>query len=376
MTTDARPLRILLAPSAFHPSRGGVEELTLQLAREYLRQGHHASVVVHHHPADLPDRDIVEGVMVHRIPFDLPGSRLGPLLRYPGALREQLRALDNIGPQPDVVHVQCASNQVVPLSLWTSRHRLPLVISTQGEVTMDAGRVYQNSVQMRASLRLGSRRAAALTACSRRAGDDAAAVASRFTGCQVVPNGVDPGQWRVTPLPGTPSFAAWGRHVPQKGFDLLLSAFERVRTTLPDAVLRIGGDGPEHERLRAMAGPGVSFLGPLDRAGVQQLLSVSRVAVVPSRLEPFGIVGVEAMACGRGVVWSTIGGLVDATGGLGQSADPNDAQALGEAMLRAYLHPVNPATARAHAQSLSWERIGNQYLELYRAVQGAGETVS
>ncbi len=369
MTRDDQALRILLAPSAFHPSRGGVEELTLQLAREYQRQGHDVSVVVHRHPAELPAQDVVDGVAVHRASFDLPGSRPSRLLRHPLLLRQQIRALEALGPVPDVAHVQCASNQVLPLALWTSKHRVPFVLTTQGEVTMDAGRVYQKSLQMRTTLRFGSGRADVLTACSRRAADDAATVATPFSGCTVVPNGVDPTQWRVTPLPESPAFGAWGRHVPQKGFDLLLAAFARVRVKLPDAVLRIGGDGPEHDRLRAMAGPGVHFVGPLDRAGVQGLLNQSRVAVVPSRLEPFGIVGVEAMACGRGVVWSTIGGLSDATGGLGYRADPNDTEALARAMVQAHQNPVDPGKARAHAESLSWERIGQMYLDIYRSLR-------
>ncbi|QNF93453.1 glycosyltransferase family 4 protein [Janibacter sp. YB324] len=370
MTGRERPLRVWLAPSAFHPSRGGVEELTLQLAREYLARGHEVTVVVHRHPADLPSTDVVEGVPVRRVALDLPGSHPRRLAGFPFALRRQLRDLDDLGPRPDLVHVQCASNQVLALSLWTTLRRVPLVLTTQGEVTMDAGRIYQRSAQIRAVLRLGSRRAAALTACSRRAGDDAADIARRFRGCEVVPNGVDPDQWTVTPLPEAPVFAAWGRHVPQKGLDLLLDAFTLVRRELPDAVLRIGGDGPEHEQLRAMAGPGVDLLGPLDRGGVQALLTSARVAVVPSRLEPFGIVAVEAMAAGRGVVWSTNGGLADATAGLGQPADPTDAQALAAAMVRAHRDPVEPGDARAHAESLAWARIGERYLALYRDVCG------
>lgn len=364
--------RILLAPSAFHPSQGGVEELTLQLAQEYQRRGHAVTVLVHRHPVDLPAVDTVEGVTVRRHPFDLPGSHPRRLLGYPASLRRAFAALDALGPRPDVVHVQCASNQALPLSLWAARRSIPFVLTTQGEVTMDAGRVYQKSLQMRTSLRLASRRADALTACSRRAGDDAATVASRFAGCEVVPNGVDPIQWQVTPLPEAPTFAAWGRHVPQKGFDLLLRAFARVRAELPDAVLRIGGDGPEHAALRAEAGPGVEFLGSLDRAGVQALLQRSRVAVVPSRLEPFGIVGVEAMAAGRTVVWSTIGGLSDATGGLGRSADPNDIPALAAAMLAAHRDPVDPQVARRHAESLSWQRIADRYLDLYGSLSRPG----
>ena len=122
-----------------------------------------------------------------------------------------------------------------------------------------------------------------------------------------------------------------------------------------------------------MAGPGVELIGPLDRNGVQALLSSARVAVVPSRLEPFGIVAVEAMAAGRTVVWSTNGGLADATGGLGYGADPTDPDALAEAMLQAHRTPVSPDVARAHAESLSWSRIGDRYLQIYDgALAGEG----
>ncbi|SOC57814.1 glycosyltransferase family 4 protein [Ornithinimicrobium cerasi] len=362
-------MRIMLAPSAFHPSRGGVEELTLQLAKDYQHRGHDVTVVVNQHPADLPASDVVEAVQVRRLPFALPGFNPRRLVRYPSYLRSLLGQLDQLGPVPDVVHVQCASSQVVPLALWSARRQVPLIVTTQGEVTMDAGRVYQQSAQMRMSLRFGSRRASVLTACSRRAADDAAGVAQSFQGCRVIPNGVDPTQWKVTPLPAQPTYAAWGRHVPQKGLDLLIQAFSLVRKQLPCAVLRIGGDGPELERLKALAGPGVEFLGTLDRAAVQALMDRSRVAIVPSRLEPFGIVAVEAMACGRGVVWSTNGGLEDATAGLGWGVDPRDPQALAKAMVQAYENPVDPAAARAHAESLSWQHIGDQYLDIYKTTR-------
>lgn len=361
-------MRIWLAPSAFHPSRGGVEELTLQLARQYQRKGHDVTVVVHRYPHGLPEVDEVEGVTVRRIVMELPGRDPRRLAGYPVSLHRTLRAFDAIGPQPDVVHVQCAATQVAPLAAWCRRRRVSLVITTQGEVTMDATAVYQHSALMRLSLRAGAQAASRLTACSRRAGDDAATVAPRFAGCEVIPNGVDLDQWRVTPLPNQPIFAAWGRHVEQKGFDLLLRAFALVREELPDARLVLGGDGEETERLRDLAGPGVELAGPLDRAGVQDLLASARVAVVPSRLEPFGIVAVEAMAVGRTVVWSTNGGLGDATGGLGRGVDPTDVRALADAMLAVHADSLPPEAARAQAESLGWDAIARQYLSIYHEV--------
>lgn len=368
MPTSSQPLRIWLAPSAFAPSTGGVEELTLQLAKEYSRQGHDVTVVVHRHPSHLPERDTVEGVEVRRMSLDLPGSTPRSLLRYPLTLRQQLAAVEAIGPRPDLVHVQCAANQVVPLALWCRWRDVPLVLTTQGEVTMDANAIYERSIQIRWSLRLGSRLASLLTACSQRAADDAAKIAPAFANAIVVPNGVDPDNWQVTSLPAQPTFAAWGRHVPQKGLDLLIRAFAEVRRQLPDAVLRIGGSGPETPALQELAGDGVKFVGNLDRSGVQALLDQSRVAVVPSRLEPFGIVAVEAMATGRGVVWSTNGGLADATGGMGIGVSPEDLAGMADAMVRLAKAPPEPRELRGHAESLSWTAIAQRYLELYRGI--------
>jgi glycosyltransferase involved in cell wall biosynthesis len=155
--------------------------------------------------------------------------------------------------------------------------------------------------------------------------------------------------------------------VRQKGFDLLVAAWPRIRELVPGAQLLIGGAGSETPALRKQAAEGVTFTGPLDRSGVQQLLNQSRIAVVPSRVEPFGIVALEAMAAGRTVVWSSHGGLAEATGGLGWSVDPNDREALAQATATAIRSPLDPALLRSHAEQLSWTRIAERYLDVYRA---------
>jgi glycogen(starch) synthase len=361
-------MRIWLAPSAFFPHRGGVEELTLQLAKELLRQEHDVLVVVHRHPADLPEREIVEGVEIARVNFAAPRRQISTALRFPLAFFGQLHQLRRLGPVPDVVHVQCPSVQLAALFMYSRLSRIPFVITTQGEVVMDESEIFARSAFLRATLRASARHADALTACSEWSGTEAAKIAPAFDGCEVIANGVDPSQWQSTALPEEPIFSAWGRHVPQKGFDLLLEAFNEVRRALPDASLLLGGAGAQTLTLREMAGPGVEMVGSLDRAGVQSLLARSRVVVVPSRLEPFGIVAVEAMAAGRTVVWSNIGGLKDATGGLGWGVDPHNPSALASAMVSAARSPVDPAILRGHAEGLSWARLARRYADVYERV--------
>jgi glycosyltransferase involved in cell wall biosynthesis len=359
---------VWLAPSAFFPHKGGVEELTLQIAQALGTRGHDVLVVAPRNPDDLPAREVWEGVEVARVAFKSPRRSLPAMAHYPLQLVQQLRALDKLWRTnpPDLVHIQCPSLQTPLLTLMCTLKRVPLVVTSQGETKMDAHDVYGHSAFMRWSLRWAAKRAAALTACSTWTATAAAEIAPGFARADVILNGIDPGQWSVADLVDAPVVCAWGRHVPQKGLDLLIDAFKDVQKAIPDARLLIGGSGPETPNLERMAGPGVTFLGALDRGAVQAMLHSSRVAAVPSRLEPFGIVACEAMATGRPVVWSTIGGLGEATQGLGWGVDPNDRLALSGALVEALTAPdLDVHTFRAAAEERSWSQITDEYLAVY-----------
>jgi glycosyltransferase involved in cell wall biosynthesis len=250
------------------------------------------------------------------------------------------------------------------------RHAIPLVLTSQGEVAMDANRLYQHSLYMRLAFRFASRAAAALTACSAWTAAQCQVYAPRFATAAVIPNGVDPSQWDTGPPTERPVLCAWGRHVHQKGFDLAIRAFAVLRQRIGDARLLIGGDGTETPKLHEIAGQGVEFVGPLDRIGVRALLASSRVAVVPSRIEPFGIVALEALAAGRGLVYASDTSLAEAAGQLGRPADVHDPSALADAMEAELARPTEPCAGRNWAQQLSWSRICERYLDVYRDARG------
>ncbi|EEB73821.1 glycosyltransferase family 4 protein [Thermococcus sp. AM4] len=124
----------------------------------------------------------------------------------------------------------------------------------------------------------------------------------------VVPNGVDVEFIRSVPpaeLESDVIFA--GRLIPEKGVDLLLRALAEVKREIPDVRVVIIGDGPERKRLERMAkGLGleknVLFTGFLSYENVIALMKASKVFVLPSKREGFGIVVLEAMASGLPVV--------------------------------------------------------------------------
>ncbi|HEV3189519.1 MAG TPA: glycosyltransferase [Polyangiaceae bacterium] len=96
-----------------------------------------------------------------------------------------------------------------------------------------------------------------------------------------------------------------GAFAPNKRVDLAVEAFTRLR--LP---LLIVGRGPDEARLRAMAGPTVTFLGPLSNRSIEELYATSRAFVFPG-VEDFGITPLEAMASGLPVIAYAAGGALE-----------------------------------------------------------------
>ena len=105
------------------------------------------------------------------------------------------------------------------------------------------------------------------------------------------------------------------RLVPYKRVDLVVQAFNA--TGLPLVVI---GDGPERQRLEALAGPNVRLLGRLPQEQVNDWLALCR-AYVYAGLEDFGIAPVEAMASGAPVIGLGQGGLLDSVRCISSGCD-------------------------------------------------------
>ena len=157
----------------------------------------------------------------------------------------------------------------------------------------------------------------------------------------------------------------------RKGGAALLRAFAALRAEHPDAELHLVGAHPRS------AEPGVSAHGRLDRerpeqrAALERLLTRATALVVPSRLEPFGIVYVEAGLAGLPSIGTTVGGAATAIGDGGLLVAPGDDAALLDA-LRRISRPEHAAAlgarARANAQQFTWRKVTER---LVRAVDPA-----
>jgi glycosyltransferase involved in cell wall biosynthesis len=137
--------------------------------------------------------------------------------------------------------------------------------------------------------------------------------------------------------------------VPYKRIDLAIEACQRLR--LP---LRIVGTGPERAALERQAGPSATFLGWLSDEAIRDEYRQARAVLLPGE-EDFGIVPVEAQACGRPVVALGRGGALETVvdGCTGVFFDTPSAESLMEALERVTAMPVDPVAIRQHAERFS-----------------------
>jgi D-inositol-3-phosphate glycosyltransferase len=213
----------------------------------------------------------------------------------------------------------------------------------------------------------------------------------------VVPCGVDVEHFTPAPIQaarrsgGRPSLLSIGRLVERKGVDTVIQALP----DLPGVELRIAGgpppdglaDDPEVQRLSALArtlkvADRVSFLGAVPHDDVPTVIQQADVVVATPWYEPFGIVPLEAAACGKPLVGSAVGGLLDTVqdGVTGLLVPPRDPEALADAVRSLVDDPVRrrrfgAAARRRAVERYGWDTVARETFLAYESVVGGAAEV-
>jgi glycosyltransferase involved in cell wall biosynthesis len=179
--------------------------------------------------------------------------------------------------------------------------------------------------------------------------------------------------YRPEPAIGPESFLlAVSALAPYKRLDLAIRAAAAARMPLT-----IVGRGPEEGRLRALAssaGGDVTFTGWLSNEAIRDLYRRCRAVVMPG-IEDFGMVPVEAQACGRPVVALGEGGALDSIvdGVTGLLVRENTVDAFAQAFRDAGTRDFDSAAIRRHAEAFGKERFQRQFQQVLEDDSAAGE---
>jgi L-malate glycosyltransferase len=296
----------------------------------------HHDVTVLAPPSSAAPADMIDGaVRVLRLPPSRGTGRRATLARLQ-AMSAMVARLQREGRAPDVVHAHVYSAGALAVLLGR-RWRMPVVLSEHDSDLIE-GLVRGWDAWV---ARFAFRYADVVCPVSEVLRRSIVALEPRAR-CEVVGNVVDIEAFAAPPqrrkLPSEWQLLAVARLVPAKGLSYLLDAVRLLVSEYPGVALKIVGDGPDRAVLEAQAhGLPVVFLGSLPRADIAAYMREADALVVPSLVEPFGIVAVEALAAALPVVITNVSGAADvvATHG-GRTVRPADPCALRDAITEVF----------------------------------------
>ncbi|KUI15802.1 glycosyl transferase [Mycobacterium sp. GA-1285] len=367
---------------------GGQNVHVAELSAALTRRGHQVTVYTRRDDPDLPDRVVTPGgyTVVHvpaGPPEPLPKDEI---LSYMGPFAQFLDA-DWAVDRPDVAHAHFWMSGIA--TQLAARHlNLPAVqtFHALGVVKRRHQGVQDTSPPDRLHLEATVARSATwvVATCTDEVFELMRMGRSRNR-ISVVPCGVDldlfSPEGPVAPGSDRQRIVSVGRFVPRKGFDVVVRALPH----LPEAELvivggpdesRLGSD-PEARRLLALAtelgvADRVKLYGSVSRAEMPAILRSADVVACTPWYEPFGIVPLEAMACGVPVVASAVGGMLDTvvhdvTGQLVKPQRPEEvAKAVNSLLRDDFLRQSMGAAGRDRARArYSWDRIAADSQRIY-----------
>lgn len=390
----------VLMPNHFPLQGSGSGIYTLNVATELVRAGHEVLVITPDHaPTEqglFPSRNIIFSSGENADPeldFNFPCFTTHPRSKttfyeltdrqinsYLAAWRRHIsKAIAEF--QPDVIH----AHHVWITPFIASETRLPYIISCHGTDLMG----YKKGPRYREYALTAARKANAIIAISHQVQADAMETYKLpIEKIPLIGNGFGTDFFKI--LPGVtkaevlnefgihggdqPLVSFVGKFAHFKGIDVLLKAAAIYEEHLGPVQTVLVGQGELWDEMqtltRRLGLKNVHFLGHQNQDVLARIYNAADVSIVPSRIEPFGLVAVEALACGTPVVATDAGGLPDfinnEVGGLVPVDDP-------ESLAKAIIDEIENKTKKTKGvyanqyayKNYTWEKQVAKMVDLY-----------
>jgi glycosyltransferase involved in cell wall biosynthesis len=382
-------MKILIVLTYFAPYTSGLTVYAVRQARALAAMGHQVTVLTSQHERTLPAEENLEGVQVIRVPVALWVVKGVIMPQMPFKAWQLMRTTD-------VVNLHVPQMDAALLALLARLSRKPVVLTYHCDLHMPVGWINQLAGYV-ANLahHLSARFAHAIVHNTRDFAEHSDFLKRYLDKLTVIhpPVTVVPVSEREVQAfreiygiqPGERVIGMVARLAAEKGVEYLVQALPEIRQRVPGArVVFVGqyenvmGESAYRQKILALIDDlnnQWTFLGVLSEEEKSAFYHVCDVLALPSvnSTESFGMVQVEALACGTPVVATDLPGVrqpVSATG-MGEIVPVGDAAALAKAIIKVLecALRVDPDTARKIEQQYAPETAAKAYAALYRQVK-------
>lgn len=368
-------MKILQTPVRFHPFIGGVENYVHSLSRELVELGHDVTVLCADEPESKKE-DLIDGIRVRRLPYigKIANTNITPSLPFE-IMREKF----------DLVHTHLPTPWSADVSgLAAALKGKPLVLTYYNDIVGEGrarqiARLYNGTC-----LKLLLRRASKIIVIQPDYVDSSPHLRGLRDKIETIPVGVDLSRFSPTgdATDGETLFflSCLDRYHSYKGLDDLLEALVLVKEDYPEVKLLVGGGGELLDHYRGMTRDlcledNVEFLGFIPEDMLAKRYNKSDVFVLPSNSrsqEGFGMVALEAMACGKPVICTGIVGVAEEVEaeGAGLTVEDCDAEDLAGAIVhllenRSEALRMGEVGRRLAEERYSWKTVAKRVEEVY-----------
>ncbi|HPJ30175.1 MAG TPA: glycosyltransferase family 4 protein [Methanothrix sp.] len=375
-------MKILQTPARYYPYVGGVENYVRSLSEELVKLGHEVTVLCANEP-DSVEEELLEGVRVRRIPYigKIANTNITPRLPIE-ILKEDF----------DVIHTHLPTPWSADWSFIAAAIKgKPLVLTHHSDIVGRGKINWIAKTYKNINHRLILDGASKIIVTNPKVVESSDYFNEHLNKIELIPVGVN--VERFMPIE---NLEKWGPSEKAvlfisvldefhefKGLDLLIAAMAKVVREVPEAKLIVGGVGELLGRYKSMAtslglADEVQFLGYVPEDEIAKIYNRSDLFVLPSISgiqETFGMVCLEAMACGLPVVATDVVGVAEdlRRHGAGAVVPIKDEKALADAIIKLLkdgeLRVKMGASGRSIAERCySWRRVALKMVGVYEGL--------